>query len=428
MLLLQQFLLVPLFLVAWGPDYYGSWLVISAIPSMLMLSNMSLGTAASVRVALELGEGKDMEAGKILATSELLILSVCGLLVAVTAMLPGAFFEWVSVGQIQHPNLVLSALLAGFGIMALTGPLEGLWNAKEKAAASLLYRAALEAACLIAAVLALLLKFEALGFAVTILLVRLVGTAVFLVASWRVLDPATSPTPSLSLVLPLLRKGVGFQVGAAWPALYFQGSILLANWILGPIGAAAWGTLRTLTRFGNQAPMLLFQALYPEMQLSLGKGDVQSARHVSSTALVLSALVGAVLAGGLLVAGSPVYSLWTQDKFDIPQVVWPLMAVGLFLNCIWYTSQMVPFASNRPWELSLLLLGGAMLSIVAMAIATLYKQNLVGMAAGAIVFELVCVLGVTRLSLALLNDSFGDAVTRGWRSARPSKWRSLLSA
>lgn len=421
-LLLQQFLLVPLFLTAWGVDYYGAWLVISAVPSMLMLSNMSVGTAASVRIALELGQEREKQAGNTLATAVAFIFFVCSLLVGVAAMLPDAFFRWLSVGQIETPSLVLSALMAGFGVMALSGPLEGLWNARKKAAMSLLFRTAIEAACLVGATIALLVKADALVFAVTMLVIRIIGSTAYLFASWRLLRPAAIPTPRISCAMPLLQKGMGFQIGALWPALYFQGSILIANWLLGASGAAAWGTLRTLTRFGNQAPMVTFQALYPEMQLSLGKSDVQGARRLNSVALVLSVLVGCGLACGLIFLGGPVYSFWTQGKFEIPQLVWLLMAAGLLLNSIWYTCQMVPFASNRPWGLSLLLFGGAVLSVSVMALATIYTHSLVGMAVGALMFELFCAVGVAKLSVSLLNDSIRDTVSRGWKLAWSRQW------
>jgi hypothetical protein len=46
LLFIQHIALVPIFISRWGVDYYGEWLVISAIPSLLAMSDIGITTAS----------------------------------------------------------------------------------------------------------------------------------------------------------------------------------------------------------------------------------------------------------------------------------------------------------------------------------------------------------------------------------------------
>ena len=54
-LMLDSLLLVPFFIYNWGVAYYGEWLTLTMIPTVLSLSNFGFGTAVSNRFVLNYG-------------------------------------------------------------------------------------------------------------------------------------------------------------------------------------------------------------------------------------------------------------------------------------------------------------------------------------------------------------------------------------
>jgi O-antigen/teichoic acid export membrane protein len=54
---LEQLFLVPFFIAAWGPEYYGEWLTLTIIPSVLAFSDLGFGSAAANTVVLRYASG-----------------------------------------------------------------------------------------------------------------------------------------------------------------------------------------------------------------------------------------------------------------------------------------------------------------------------------------------------------------------------------
>ena len=62
---LDQLLLVPFFLSYWDASYYGEWLTLSIIPSMLGFSELGVGTAAGNSFVLAYASGNKQQAANI---------------------------------------------------------------------------------------------------------------------------------------------------------------------------------------------------------------------------------------------------------------------------------------------------------------------------------------------------------------------------
>lgn len=65
----EQLLLVPFFLTAWGAAYYGEWLTLSIIPSVLAFSDLGFGSAAASSFVLSYSAGDKKRAFDIFHTS-----------------------------------------------------------------------------------------------------------------------------------------------------------------------------------------------------------------------------------------------------------------------------------------------------------------------------------------------------------------------
>lgn len=77
--ILNQLLLIPFFLSSWGPEYYGEWLTLCAIPNALMFTDMGFGTSACNSFVLEWSAGHHKKAADIYKTGMYLISCCIGL-------------------------------------------------------------------------------------------------------------------------------------------------------------------------------------------------------------------------------------------------------------------------------------------------------------------------------------------------------------
>jgi O-antigen/teichoic acid export membrane protein len=76
----EQFILVPIYLSAWGVDTYGEWLTLTAMTAFLSFTNFGLGQAAASEIVMAIGAG-DRERAQQAFSSSAFMLSVIALVV-----------------------------------------------------------------------------------------------------------------------------------------------------------------------------------------------------------------------------------------------------------------------------------------------------------------------------------------------------------
>lgn len=72
---LDQLLLVPFFLTQWGAEYYGEWLTLTIIPSILAFSDLGIGSAVSNSFVLMYAVGDKQKAADIVKNGFYIILA-----------------------------------------------------------------------------------------------------------------------------------------------------------------------------------------------------------------------------------------------------------------------------------------------------------------------------------------------------------------
>ena len=70
---LEQLFLVPFFISAWGAAYYGEWLTLTIIPSIIGFSGLGFGTAAANSFVLNYASGDKKRAANTSVTGMYII-------------------------------------------------------------------------------------------------------------------------------------------------------------------------------------------------------------------------------------------------------------------------------------------------------------------------------------------------------------------
>lgn len=124
--LLHSLLLVPFFISNWGLAYYGEWLTLTVIPTVLSLSNLGIGTAACNRFVLHYGAGTKKKAEDVFKTGFAIVTLalVCGVAISAFVLFVLNEFEAFDKSLIQKEEAIWAvSLLVLARLIAFYNPL-----------------------------------------------------------------------------------------------------------------------------------------------------------------------------------------------------------------------------------------------------------------------------------------------------------------
>lgn len=341
--------LVPLMVRAWGLETYGEWLLLTAIPSYIMLSpDFGLAGAVINEMATLTAREKLNQAASLYRTAWLVLL------------VSATFFFWIGFGlawyidwsRIGVFNLSVSAsaaiiiyscaqilakqqafLLSGIYKSACQNPRYGLLQSME---AALL---------LIIGAMTLIISKDP----VTYISLQAFASFLFLVVlfadSRRVMPGFTLGFKDVSLrrILPYITPGLGHAVMPLIHALQNQGVLIVLGIMLGPVSVALFQTTRILSNGVKSLLGLTTSAVMVEIPTLLGKGK----NAIVQRLLVRNAQVGISIAivgiGVLIIFGKTIYATWLGSDADYPEI----LAFMLFLS-------IVPFSLGSSFTILLL--------------------------------------------------------------------------
>ncbi len=415
-LILQQFLLLPVFLAKWGVEYYGAWLIISALPATLSSANLGLGPASSTRAVLALGRGDVDLANKGVLSASVILFIIYIPLTIVFFFIPADSILIQNTSCISHVSIILGFLMASAGVNSLAGPFEGYWVARGIAARQIWIQSGFQLLNYLAIALTIFLGGSGIHVACIQFIITSIGAVCFIYLSSKLFTWKAWELFDIVSMRGLIKDGIGFQLSSVWQAIYFQGSIFLANFFLGASGVAAWTVVRIISRLGCQLLNLSYNVFFPEFQSAISKNDLGSCRKIFSFGLTVSLIIGLCFAFVLSLFGSSFVSFWTDSIIEVPDYTWLILSMGFIFNSTWWTSQIVPFALNQPWFINYRALISSFVSILAMYILLTINPSLVFICLGYIVFDMLMAFGVVSYSLKKLHFSFYTALEQGFKT------------
>lgn len=402
----RHLVVVPIMIWAWGVDYYGSWLTLTAIPTFLALSNFGLGTSAKNRTALEIAASNFGTARLAVAVG----VAVVALVGVATVLLAWLWMRlWPVNALVNFPAETVALLLGATFIQMIAAPYDGIWIGSGNAAKAQNRNNYLQLSILIGTILVVALKLPAVLVAVVTLTVTVLWTAYYVVFSRKQLDSFSNGDPAdkhgrPEMLKQLLWKGLGFQFGSLWQAIFFQGSILVANSTLGPSGAALWGAMRTVSRSGNQLLELIGQTAAPEFQMNFGRRDFRALFSTYRTSAVASLISATAMAIFLYFVGLPLFHVWTNHKFSMPHAAWLVMCVSLIPFSLWWIGAVLQRCIDRPWLSNLI---GIAVSVTAVGLMYwVGNRGITFFAVCSLVFDLLMALIIFPISIVSIKSGF----------------------
>jgi O-antigen/teichoic acid export membrane protein len=416
----EQLILVPFFITAWGAEYYGAWLTLSIVPTMLALSDLGFGTAAANYFVLKYASGATQEAANVSRSGFRIVSIVVIAGIGISAIVLGVLYGFkVFDKSLLGPSdavLSVSILIVARLISFYTQLFEAYYRAARRASLSINLLSLQAFLNIIAGFVVLTLGYKVVAFAISQLIVSVIFNIGYGFYSKKLIKFKTQGITGVidkGDVKVITSKGLGYLMSPIWQATYFQGTTFVVAVVLGPTSVTIFNTVRTLTRAVNQVFNMLDAIMFPEMQYEIGLGNINKAAKLFRLAIWLSfimALGGVVF---LLFFGMWFYNFWTNNKITVDPVMWNILIIGILFNALWWTAGVVFRAVNQPYKFTLAGSIGAVLSVVvAYFLAGIW--GLAGVAVGCLVLDVVMAFYALPAGCRLLNMSVGTLVKQGF--------------
>lgn len=344
---------VPILLHAWGPELYGEWLILFAIPAYLSMTDLGLSQSAGNDMTARVARGDRAGALAVFQSLAVVVYAVvvAGLIV-VTALLWALPLEkWLHFSAMSFGDARLTVLF--FAAEVFVRLPNGVTHAGFRANGDYAFHVNLDSNTR-------LIQFAgvwlfAFGGASPVIAAaaffgtRMLGTvtSALLLARrhlWLRFGFASARLAELRLLVKPALANMAIPLAQA---LNVQGLTLMVGVILGPLAVVTLSTLRTLTRLPLQLVFAVSHAAEPELAAAYGANDTRLAQSIFIHVLragfwsAFAAAVGLALLGGFILA------LWTHGKVAMDPMLFVWLLCSAVAGLLWYSALIVLKANNQ---------------------------------------------------------------------------------
>jgi O-antigen/teichoic acid export membrane protein len=406
---------VPLLLHAWGAAKYGDWLILSAIPSYMSLTDLGFGDASGSDMTMRVAAG-DRKGAIETFQSSWVLLTVVSLFVGLLATLlvwRVPWHHWVklsSLSDFQASAVVL--LLGGYLLIGQQcGVFESGFRCDGNFATGSLFGTLSRLVETGLATAIGILTGSLLWAAAVYLITRTVSTIAYGLLLRRKSPwlPIGFSDAKWSRIKELAAPALGFVALPLANAISIQGFTLLIASLLGSVAVTQFSTMRTLTRVNFQLMTVIAWAMWPELSRAFGEGKVPLARKLHHRACQAGLAVSIVTGLGLWYCGPALYHLWIRNVVTFDLKCFHVLVFVTFANSLWFTSSVVPMSTNVHHRIASIFVALSLLSL-GLGWVLVHQRGLIGAALALLLTDLFMNYLVLRTSLRQLQEKFGDFV------------------
>ena len=405
----MQLCTVPIFLHFWGVDLYGEWLLLSAIPAYLAMSDMGFSSVAGNRMTMQVAESKQYMAVETYQ-STLIFLVIVSTSILIIASL--SFFLpldlWFHLKEMDKDIIGLIITLLTLGVViGLQNSLIEIGFRSDGNYSSYVW----------------ISNITRLGEFILVAISVYFGSGPVLVASIPIFTRVISfifakkilrkKSPWIhyginkaktKTILSLLVPSIDFMALPIGNALKNQGMLTIVGIVLGPIAVVSYSTTRSLLSSVQQGMSIINNSIWPEISSAYGSGKVFLIQKIHRVAVKISLILALILIIFLALYGIDFIYYWTNKKVMVDHLFFNLMLLSILINSLWLTSSIVLVATNNHEKMArLYLIFTISCSLITYLLVPIF--GLSGIAVGMLLIDIAMAVTVLSFSLNLVKDS-----------------------
>lgn len=404
-----QLVNVPVMLHSWGAHLYGEWLLISAIPSYLMLTDLGFGNAAGSDMTMRHNAGDTEGALEIFQSISLLVLGVSlvlGLILCLLVfLLPIHRLLHFSTMSPRETQIALLLLCANSLVCLQWGTLGAAYRCAGKYLFLVITLNILRVLESMSFLVLVVWHASPIQLAMLMLTIGLAGTLCLLIVKVKVIPwlPLGVRRARWRCVRELARPAISFLAFPAAGVTSTQGMTMVIGSALGPLGVAIFNPMRTLSRPAYLLSDAIKNSVWQELSAAYGKQDWGLARKLHRTACQASFWIALTVFVGLAICGPWIFALWTRGKVAMNVHAFYVLLATALVSSIWNASSAVPLAGNMHHRLAVVYLACTSASLL-LAYRLTVHLGLMGTAVAMLCSESAVCLYVLYSSNKLLSD------------------------
>lgn len=345
-----QLVSVPVLVHAFGLVGYGIWLIISTVPTYLVLSDVGLVTAATNDMAIKHAAGDRDGVLSVLQSISIVVL-VLFLIVTmgITALVWATSQSAAFWSPALKPHVWAVPLLTGYAAMCIFSlvPVAVMRATGHYARGTFFYDIATFAEALLIMAVATMTR-DIVATAAAPLIFRSLAVPI-IYANARRLQPHLRiglSHVSMAEIRRLLPAALGVVAIPVGLALSLQGTSLVIGAILGPAAVAMFVPVRTASRMAVQMAGMVGRALIPEIAAARGRGDPASESRFWRINQIAKWLILIPAALVFLLFGVQAIALWTGGKIIPDQSFVAIMAIAILFHGSWFLNAILLTAGH----------------------------------------------------------------------------------
>lgn len=408
-----QVVSVPIFLNFWGQELYGEWLILSATPMFLSMSDLGFTIAAENEMTMKVAKG-DRKGALDVFQSVWFVLLIASFIAVFSIFF---FFNLVNIQQFLSITILsnsesayIIALLSCYVLLGMQiSLLSGGFRCNGNYALGVCYANYLRFLDYLVITIAIYFGANPLIVSICFVSTRFIG----IILMYRWLREKSSwisygyKNVNFKVLKVLSKPAVACMGLPLINAMSNQGVIIIIGSLLTPTDVVVFSTLRTLSRFALQLMRMIRATISPEISAAYAVQNMVLARKLHRYSCKVSLWVSLVAVMGLLLFGNWLVRLWTNNTVEMNFVLFNFMLATIIFNSFWYTSFAILTATNQHQKI----VPSYFLVVAFCLLATIILVPILGIIGASIslmIIDILMIFFVTKQSLKILGENFRD--------------------
>lgn len=406
-----QLVQVPVFLHFWSVPLYGEWMIVTAIPSYLNVSNFGFGNVAGNEMTMMTARGDRDGALRVFQSCWWLITFICSACIVLLALAlyytPAAKLLKLHAIDATDTKWIIFYL----GCSVLLGQLEALLQSAYRCVGRYPYGSFIKSLFSLAA-FAVMLVPVCMGGGARVTALVFASANAFFTLVLCIMVRRDLPWirygwnhASFAEIKRLTAPAFAFMAFPIGNALNLQGTLMAVGYALGPTAVVIFGTARTVSRVALQLVQMVNNTFWPEMSSSFGTNDMALTRTLHRRSCQLGLLIAIVIVAAMMTLGPWFLTHWTGGHVPPSRGLLSILLMVVVAYSLWSTSSTLLAAVNKHQKLAAWYLFGTSITVVLTYVLAKY-YGLYWAAASLLVSEIVMNMYVLPTSLELSHDTF----------------------
>ncbi|RSL16796.1 O-antigen/teichoic acid export membrane protein [Edaphobacter aggregans] len=407
---LIQLIQVPVFLHFWSVPLYGEWMIVTAIPTYLSLSNMGFGNVAGNEMTMMAARGDREGALRVFQSCWWLIAIACSTVMLLFGIalyfFPVAhYLKLHEIGPVDSKWVIFY-----LGCSVLLSQLEALLQSAYRCVARYAYGSFMKSMFSLAAFGIMLIPVCLGGGARVTALVLALANAFFTLVlcimvrrdlPWIRYGWSHASFAEIRRLAPPAFAFMAFPMGNA---LNLQGTLMAVGYALGPTAVVIFGTARTVSRVALQMMSMVNNTFWPELSSAFGTNNIPLLRSLHRRSCQMALIISLGIVAIMMTVGPWFLTHWTGGHVPPSRPILNILLLVVVVYTLWSTSSTLVAAINRHQKLAANYLFATSITVVLTYFLAKH-YGLFAAAASLVVSELVMNINVLPESLRLTEDT-----------------------